>query len=155
MTDFNKLGYDWSDADLASRLPGLVQGRTAAINDTYNAFNGPLDPTTQNSFLRTGLEGSAAALGGGNGMAGIGDEGSAGRNAVAATLGNEVEQKQNQDWTNRMQLEADNPLRLGLGGITGEQYLGLKLGNAQAMNDYNVAKYQFQTQKKASDSGGI
>lgn len=149
--DFDTFGYQMSDADLAKRLPGLVTGRDALIDDTYKQLNGPLDPTIQNSFMRNALEKSLASTGAGGSVASTGGPGSAMSNAVAASLGNDVEQKQDQDRANLAELLNENPERSF--GLTGPDALALAVGNAQAENQYNVAKYQFQTQKDASSGG--
>ncbi len=149
--DFDKFGYDWADKDLARRLPGLVTGDSALIEEDVRQLNGPLDPAIQHDFARNELERGLAVTGGGNSAAGLELGGGALGNAIAAGLGTRVQEKQDIDRVNLLQDVADHP-ELSF-GLDGKGALALEIGNAEAENQYNVAKYQYQTQKDAQGGG--
>lgn len=132
-------GYNFSDADLASRFPGLVAGRNQQVTDAYNQLTGPLDPTVQSSFVNQGLEQSLGSFGGGNQTAGIGKDGTAAGNAVATSLANNVQNKQDYDRVNFESTLANNPQRAF--GLNGEDVLNELMANTQGQNAYNQQKY--------------
>lgn len=146
-------GYNLADADLASRFPGLVSGNKTSVQDAYKQLTGPLDPTVQNSFANSALESSLAATGGGNGLATPGGAGSASRNAIAASIGNSVQSKQDVDRANLDSVLAANPQRSF--GLSGSDVTNLSIANTQNQNEYNQSLYQSQVaQKNANNTGG-
>lgn len=145
-------GYNLADADLAKRFPGLVSENNAQINQAYKQLTGPLDPTVQNSFATQSIENSLNTTGGGNSMASIGPSGSASQNQVAAGISNDVLQKQDSDRSYLDSLIAGNPQRSA--GLSGGDVTNLAINNTQLQNDYNQAKFQYQTQKAAQSGGG-
>lgn len=135
------MGYNLADADLAKRFPGLVSGRQQQTQDAYNQLTGPLDPTVQNSFVNQGLAQSFGAFGGGNNSAGVGT-GTAAGNAVATSLANNVQKKQDYDRQYFEQLLGYNPQRQF--GLTGEDVTNMAMANTQGQNAYNQQKYAAQ-----------
>jgi hypothetical protein len=132
-------GYNLSDADLASRFPGLVSGRQQQVTDAYNQLTGPLDPTVQNSFVNQGLAQSLGAFGGGQSGAKIGTTGTASGNAVATSLANNVQQKQDYDRSNFENVLANNPQRTF--GLSGADVTQETIANIIGKNNYLQARY--------------
>lgn len=145
-------GYNLSDANMAQRFPGLVSGRNQQISNAYNQLTGPLDPTVQNSFVNQGMAQSFGAFGGGNNMAGIGTSGTAAGNAVATSLANNVQKKQDYDRQYFEQLLGYNPQRQF--GLSGEDVVNMAMANTQGQNAYNqqsyAAKYNNYNAKNAA-----
>lgn len=131
-------GYNLADADLAQRFPGLVAGRTQQIDTAYKNLTGPLDPTVQNNFTTQGIERGLSSFGGGNPNASI-SKGSAGENAVAVSLANNVQQKQDYDRSNFEGLLGYNPQRSF--GLTGADVTNMNIANTAGQNAYNQQKY--------------
>jgi len=134
---YQTLGYNLSDADFAARFPGLVAMRDSEISDAVNQVTGPLDPTVENQFASTGEAGALSAFGGSTGS--IGEAGSAARGAIASSIANQTQNKQDYDWNTLMGLINDNPERQF--GLTGGDLLNLAIGNTVGKNQANFAGY--------------
>lgn len=134
-------GYQMSDADLASRFPGLVSGRNQQMNDAYNQLTGPLDPTVQNQFMSQGLGQAFGAYGGGSNDMGIGT-GTAAGHSVATSLANNVQKKQDYDRAYFESLVGLNPQRQF--GLSGQDVANVAVANTAGQNAYNQQKYAAQ-----------
>lgn len=138
---FDTQGFDASDADFASRFPGLVKARESSIADAYRQLTGPLDPTVQGAFARQGIARAIGAFGGGSAGAGIDPNGITG-NTVSAAIANQVQNKQDLDKQNILNLFAQNPERQF--GLTGGDVANLSIANTGSLNQNNAIGYQNQ-----------
>ena len=150
--NLTSIGYNLSDANQAAQFPGLVAGNQQTINQTNAALNGPLDPTLQNNFAGNALQGSLSSTGAGSSTAGVGPIGSASGNAAASSIGNQTQQYQDVNRANLQQEIAANPERQFT--PSGSSFVDAYLGNVAGENQYNIQKYDYQTQKAASSGGG-
>ena len=132
-------GYDFSDADFASRFPGLVAGRQESISNAYNQLTGPLDPTVETSFVNKGIGESMNAFGGGDPDAGIGGSGTASRKAVASSVANSVQGKQDYDRSFFDSMLQSNPERTF--GLSGGDLSNLSINNTMGLNAMNQGNY--------------
>lgn len=147
--------YARSDADFASRFPGLVRGESLNLDQTYKNLTGPLDPTIQSSFVDKGVAKSLSAFGGGTPGVGLGDIGSAGRNTTAASFANSVLEKQDYDRGAFNNALASNPQRAI--GPSGEDAVSWLIKNTGDQNQINQTNYagnvqQENAQQAASDA---
>ena len=149
--DIANLGYDLSNQDQLTRLPGLVLGNKYAIGQTNKELTGPLDPTVENYFTKKALYKGVGATGAGNPYAGV-DPGSFAENAAASSIANDVQAKQDQDRAYQATLESDNPAPVL--SLSGSDAANLSIANAQNLNQYNIGKYQYRTAKDAAGGGG-
>lgn len=128
-----------SDADFASRFPGLVAGQNAQLDQDYKNLTGPLDPTLQNSFVTQGLAKSLNAFGGNSGTNAT-TEGSIGKNAISGDVANSV--LANQDYNRNVfnQDVSQNPLRaIGPSGSDAVSWLIKNTGDQNQINQTNYA----------------
>jgi hypothetical protein len=150
---YGQLGYDLSNQDLATRLPGLVTGNQQLISDTNKQLEGPLDPAVQNNFARNALESNAATFGGGGGTA-AGGAGSSWNNAASASIANSTQGVQDYNRANLdtlLNAPGNQPLfdTLSPGDVT-----ALTEGNINNQNQYNIGNYQYAVEKANAPSGG-
>lgn len=144
-------GFDAADKDFAARFPGLVAGRTAAMNQTLKDLQGPPDAFTTESVNKGIAKSLNAGFGGGTGaVEGIG------RNTVGSTVANRAEGFQDMARSNLDELFQENPSRWL--GLTGDEILNLKFNNMDAINQaiqqQKGANFQnSQAQAQASAQG--
>jgi hypothetical protein len=132
-------GYSLSDADFASRFPGLVQTRDTALNQAYNELTGPLDPTVQNTFQSRELGNSLSAFGGGSEKANVTGKGSIGKNSMAAGFGRDVMSYQDYARNNLENAINANPERAI--GLSGSGATNLAIANTTNLNQANQLAY--------------
>lgn len=140
---YDVAGYDWSDREFLSRFPGLVATRNKQLDDAFAQLTGPLDPTVEASFTRTGLTAGSASTGGGDPLSALGmTAGSASRNAASASFANSVLAKQDYDRSYFDSLLSSNPQRaFGLGG---SDIAGITAINTGGTNSFNQQDYAAQ-----------
>ena len=134
---YANLGFNTSDADFLARFPGLVATRNAEIKDITKQISGPLDPTVQNAFASSSEAGALSAFGGPTGS--VGGPGSAARGSIASGIANQVQTKQDYDWSS---------LEAALNAFPERSYtldpstaLNFMIGNVVGQNQSNFAGY--------------
>lgn len=146
---YDTSSYNASDADFASRFPGLVQSRDISLDDAYKQLTGPLDPTVQNQFAKQGLAQSLAVTGSGNRNAGV-QGGALSGNTAATSIANNVLAKQDYDRSNFQSLLAQNPERAY--GLSGSDVLGLYEYNTGIANSNQQTNFLNQVNSANADA---
>lgn len=142
----DKYGYNLSDADFASRFPGLVASRDADMKKAYEEMTGPLAPEVENQFVSSGVGKSMSAFGGGSEMGPYLGKGSIGRNTVAASVANDTMSYQDSARDYLQSLQESNPQRAF--GLNGADLLNLSI-----LNQGNQAQANQQAAGIASQVG--
>ena len=132
-------GYKASDADFATRFPGLVAGKDLDIKQAFRELTGPLDPQVQNAFTQRGLERALVNTGGGNPLAGVGGIGTASGNNAAVSIANSIQQKEDYDRSYFNSLIASNPERAF--GLSGADVANLSIANTGGLNAASQQQY--------------
>lgn len=135
---FDIQGYQASDQDFASRLPGLVQAKNVDIENAYKQLTGPLDPSVQNAFVTSGIEKGLGVTGAGNAGAGIAP-GTLGSNVAGTTVAKDVLSKQDYDRAYFQSLIESNPERAF--GLSGADVANLSIANTGGLNQNNQLQY--------------
>jgi hypothetical protein len=129
-------GLNLSDQNLQNQFPGMVAARNDQISNAAQQLTGPLDPTVENTFVNQGMQGAYNAFGSGDPYATI-TPGAATGNAVATSVANNVQNKQDYD---RAYFESILQPNRQI-GISGSDVGNLTAANVAAINNYRQTKY--------------
>jgi hypothetical protein len=136
--------YNFSNANLKARYPGLVTMNTQQLNNSLADLQNPLrDPTVQNNFVNQGVGNALNAYGGGSsGGINAGSE----RGTVAQTVAGLTSQKQDYDQSNFASL-LNLPVNQEQGiGLSGGDAFKLAFANSLGLNASANANNVYQTQ---------
>ena len=150
---FDEQGFDLASKVFADKFPGLVAASNRLMSENYADITGPLDPALQNAYARAGLVKGASAFGGAFSTAGT--EGSANRNTLAATIGQNVLAHQDSVRATQEELLAENPEQaVGLSGADfGKILIANSIGENQAkLNAYLAAVGQYNEANRVASA---
>lgn len=139
---FDQYGYTLSDRDFAKRHAPLVQAEKLFENQTLKDQQGDseLMPAVQNEFIRAGLQGALSSFGNTPGTLAPGSSGEA---DVARNLGVSIAGFQDRNRQNRQNslVTAEQLFPRRSFGISGNDAIGLDIGNTTSENNYMQAQH--------------
>jgi hypothetical protein len=142
----DQYGYNLSDADFASRFPGLVASRGTDMATAEKEMTGPLAAPVENAFTSSGLSKAFSAFGGGSEDPNVTGTGSIGRKTIGASVANDTMSYQNAARDYFQNLIEQNPQRAF--GLSGGDLLNLSI-----LNQGNLAQANQQAAGIASQVG--